>query len=191
MRRRSVNSQMKNKIGTKSLAQLQADDIIATMNAQMSAFNKSLRNAFPGIPVANAVQPHSVKNHVVERSCRKCGCTEFSACYDKDTNSACYWVEEDLCSVCATPKQKQKAMVEIEKLVGKPRRVIFKIKHSKNFQHVTDIIVGAEIVFNSETLKSKASAVKSIKSIVKKIRDGEVDIIECDKNDKPEKMYAI
>jgi hypothetical protein len=35
------------------------------------------------------------------RSCRKCGCTDFAACYDKRTGYACYWIEDRLCSACA------------------------------------------------------------------------------------------
>jgi hypothetical protein len=33
--------------------------------------------------------------------CRVCGCTEENACIDPDTGEPCYWVEPDLCSVCA------------------------------------------------------------------------------------------
>jgi hypothetical protein len=39
-----------------------------------------------------------------ERRCRECGCTETAACIDPDTLLPCYWVERDLCSVCAKPR---------------------------------------------------------------------------------------
>ena len=40
-----------------------------------------------------------------EHRCRICGCTDDDACLDPETGELCYWVEEDLCSVCqgATP----------------------------------------------------------------------------------------
>lgn len=39
-----------------------------------------------------------------ERVCRVCGCTENNACTGKGDNEhiCCYWIEEDLCSACAT-----------------------------------------------------------------------------------------
>jgi len=33
--------------------------------------------------------------------CRVCGCTDQHACFDPATEGGCFWVEEDLCSVCA------------------------------------------------------------------------------------------
>lgn len=33
--------------------------------------------------------------------CRVCGCSDFDACFDPETGAGCYWVDEDLCSVCA------------------------------------------------------------------------------------------
>ena len=37
------------------------------------------------------------------RICRNCGCTDDNACLVDDGNKlrGCYWVERDLCSVCA------------------------------------------------------------------------------------------
>jgi hypothetical protein len=35
-----------------------------------------------------------------ERYCRVCGCKDDDPCED-----GCYWVEEDLCSACDTPKK--------------------------------------------------------------------------------------
>ena len=37
------------------------------------------------------------------RSCRVCGCNDENGCID--TPDPCHWVEEDLCSACATPKK--------------------------------------------------------------------------------------
>lgn len=34
------------------------------------------------------------------RACRRCGCTEISACLDADGEPCC-WMDDDLCSVCA------------------------------------------------------------------------------------------
>lgn len=47
--------------------------------------------------------------------CRVCGCTNWSACPDPETGT-CWWVEEDLCSACATPEQKEKAIHELKSL---------------------------------------------------------------------------
>lgn len=33
--------------------------------------------------------------------CRSCGCTDLNACWDKESNTPCFWVEPDLCSSCA------------------------------------------------------------------------------------------
>jgi hypothetical protein len=32
--------------------------------------------------------------------CRQCGCSDYDACFDPATGAGCYWVDEDLCSVC-------------------------------------------------------------------------------------------
>jgi hypothetical protein len=34
------------------------------------------------------------------RACRVCGCTDERACA-----GGCYWVEADLCSACAVPRE--------------------------------------------------------------------------------------
>lgn len=36
-----------------------------------------------------------------EAVCRGCGCHDFDACEDEEAGTACWWVEPDLCSVCA------------------------------------------------------------------------------------------
>ncbi|MCY3754818.1 MAG: hypothetical protein OXG99_12120 [Alphaproteobacteria bacterium] len=33
--------------------------------------------------------------------CRGCGCHDLDACEDEEAGMACWWVEPDLCSVCA------------------------------------------------------------------------------------------
>ncbi len=33
--------------------------------------------------------------------CRVCGCHDFDACVEEDSDMACWWVEPDLCSACA------------------------------------------------------------------------------------------
>jgi hypothetical protein len=38
------------------------------------------------------------------RRCRICGCTDDHACVTKE--GSCYWVEQDLCSACASKTQK-------------------------------------------------------------------------------------
>jgi len=45
----------------------------------------------------------------VKGICNRCGCQEHDACYDEQTGS-CWWVEEDLCSACATPAEKEQAI---------------------------------------------------------------------------------
>ena len=39
-----------------------------------------------------------------DRICRGCGCWDWNACVDGD-DEPCWWVEEDLCSVCAARLQ--------------------------------------------------------------------------------------
>lgn len=34
--------------------------------------------------------------------CRKCGCTEWDACIDEQSEKPCQWAGEDLCSSCAS-----------------------------------------------------------------------------------------
>jgi hypothetical protein len=36
-------------------------------------------------------------------SCRRCGCTDDRACQTED--GPCFWVEDDLCSACATDEE--------------------------------------------------------------------------------------
>jgi hypothetical protein len=57
------------------------------------------------------------KNLVASKSgvCKICLCTEDHACPDPDTGT-CFWVESDLCSACANPEQKQKA---IKRMTGR------------------------------------------------------------------------
>ncbi len=40
---------------------------------------------------------HRVQQSLAPRACRVCGCTNDRAC-----PGGCYWVERDLCSVCAS-----------------------------------------------------------------------------------------
>lgn len=35
------------------------------------------------------------------RRCRRCSCTDLQACVT-EADSACWWVEDDLCSACAS-----------------------------------------------------------------------------------------
>jgi len=40
---------------------------------------------------------------VQEGVCRVCGCSDLHACVN-DAGDACFWIEEDLCSNCASPE---------------------------------------------------------------------------------------
>jgi len=40
------------------------------------------------------------------RKCRVCGCDDLHACWTED--GPCYWVEENLCSACASKKTKKR-----------------------------------------------------------------------------------
>lgn len=44
--------------------------------------------------------------------CKLCGCWEMDACLDSN-GVGCFWVEDNLCSECATPEQVEKAKQEI------------------------------------------------------------------------------
>jgi len=35
-----------------------------------------------------------------ERTCRRCGCTQYNACEDDRLMDSCSWVELDICSAC-------------------------------------------------------------------------------------------
>ena len=39
------------------------------------------------------------------KECRVCGCSDWNCnqCFE-ETGEPCYWIEEDLCSACATNK---------------------------------------------------------------------------------------
>lgn len=50
--------------------------------------------------------------HAITGICRKCGCTQDDACHDHETGS-CWWVEQDLCSACATVKEKNEALASM------------------------------------------------------------------------------
>ncbi|MHB1278274.1 MAG: hypothetical protein ACYC1Q_07740 [Bacteroidia bacterium] len=54
----------------------------------------------------------SIDGHGREGICRQCGCVAMDACDDQFTG-CCFWVEEDLCSACATPAQIQEAMDDL------------------------------------------------------------------------------
>lgn len=49
------------------------------------------------------------------RSCRVCGCTDFSPCTEAD-GFPCCWVERDLCSACAYRPENGKVMLPEEQL---------------------------------------------------------------------------
>jgi len=51
----------------------------------------------------------AIKKKDDEQRCRKCGCTHFTPCIDPN-EGPCYWVEDDLCSNCATPEEIEAAM---------------------------------------------------------------------------------
>lgn len=36
-----------------------------------------------------------------ERVCSGCECTDDSPCHDEATGQPCYWIADDMCSVCA------------------------------------------------------------------------------------------
>ncbi|HVW97533.1 MAG TPA: hypothetical protein VHA56_16285 [Mucilaginibacter sp.] len=60
------------------------------------------------------VEHFSRDGHDVTGICRRCGCTQSDACYDELTGS-CWWVQEDLCSACATKEELQQVRLEFSK----------------------------------------------------------------------------
>ena len=48
------------------------------------------------------------------RKCRICGCTNFNACVEVGTGLPCYWIQEDLCSACASPAEREKYRLPID-----------------------------------------------------------------------------
>ena len=57
-----------------------------------------------------------VAAHAEERACRECGCTEISACVDEH-DTACHWVEWDLCSMCAPSEASPRVSVSTQRLI--------------------------------------------------------------------------
>lgn len=59
-----------------------------------------------GVCAGHSLTDHArkAKTHHYMSACRGCGCTETRACHDVITDTPCYWVEPDLCSVCAHPQ---------------------------------------------------------------------------------------
>jgi hypothetical protein len=48
-------------------------------------------------------------------TCRICGCSNNNACSDQETGT-CWWVQESLCSACATKEEKQAAINQLRTL---------------------------------------------------------------------------
>jgi hypothetical protein len=56
-----------------------------------------------------------------ERTCRRCGCTNFFPCVDKRTGVTCCWVERNLCLFCLTmPELKRWRRGEKNPSQGRP-----------------------------------------------------------------------
>lgn len=49
-----------------------------------------------------------------EMKCKVCGCTWNNACID-GRYGTCYWVENSLCSACATPEQLEDYDIQMKK----------------------------------------------------------------------------
>jgi hypothetical protein len=47
-----------------------------------------------------------------QRKCRRCGCTQKSACIDERLGTSCCWVETDLCSACLTKPEFERWAVD-------------------------------------------------------------------------------
>lgn len=69
------------------------------------------RPASPPTRGASLVSPHRDFDLATGRigtnlqSCRRCGCTVDHACIDaRSPNGGCWWVESNLCSMCAPPE---------------------------------------------------------------------------------------
>ena len=45
----------------------------------------------------------------VTNICKKCGCADLDACVNA-AGSSCWWVQDDLCSHCATKKERKTAL---------------------------------------------------------------------------------
>ena len=50
-----------------------------------------------------------------ERTCRRCGCTQYNACEDLRLMDSCSWVELDLCSACLTGPEFKRFLAGIRK----------------------------------------------------------------------------
>lgn len=48
---------------------------------------------------------------MTQGTCKECGCQDLSACWDEESGTPCFWVEEDLCSRCASQFTAEEAKI--------------------------------------------------------------------------------
>ncbi len=48
---------------------------------------------------------------MTQGTCKECGCQDPSACWDEEAGTPCFWVEEDLCSRCASQFTAEEAKI--------------------------------------------------------------------------------
>jgi len=77
-----------------------------SVTLHLSCSHFAARKYSQGIP--KRVRCEQCKNQseaeIKIRRCRICGCTDDHACVTEE--GPCYWVEQDLCSACASKTQK-------------------------------------------------------------------------------------
>jgi hypothetical protein len=76
------------------------------------------------VPLRKLVQrtnPGGATKHPQDRACRRCGCTQATACLDARLLQSCCWVERDLCSACLTAPEFKRFMASHKQpSLGKP-----------------------------------------------------------------------
>jgi hypothetical protein len=76
--------------------------------------------------------------------CERCGCTDFSACWDERMDSPCAWAGPGLCTACLTDVEFELATAG--KLGSEPRHVILEhVAPSERFFDLSgpeDLVLG-------------------------------------------------
>ena len=75
--------------------------------------------------------------------------------------------------------------------MSKQRKVVFEIHTSRDRQHFGKTRVGKEDTYCGETLTTKNNVLKTMRSTIKKIQAGLVEIVECNDDGEVIKRYQL
>lgn len=75
--------------------------------------------------------------------------------------------------------------------MSKQRKVVFEIHPSRDRQHYGKTRVGKEDTYSGETMTTKNNVLKTMRSTIKKIQAGLVEIVECNDDGEVIKRYQL